>query len=108
MPKFKVAAVQTYSELDRAKVNLESVLRNIREAAKNGAKLIVFPECMNVGYVWRDREHAVSCSDPIPGEFTQAIGKLCKELSVHVAIGMSEKEDDKVYNAAALDRKSVV
>lgn len=102
MPKFKVAAVQTYSEMDRAKLNLDTVLRNIREAAKNGAKLIVFPECMNAGYVWRDREHAVSVSDPIPGDFTKNIGNLCKELSVYVAIGMSEKEDDKVYNSAAL------
>lgn len=102
MAKFKVAAVQTYSEMDRAKFNLDTVLCNIREAAKNGAKLIVFPECMNAGYVWRDREHAVSVSAPIPGDFTQNIGNLCKELSVYVAIGMSEKEDDKVYNSAAL------
>lgn len=102
MPKCKVAAIQTYSELDRAKLNLDGILRNIRKAAGNGAKLIVFPECMNAGYVWRDREHAVSCSDSIPGEFTDSIGKVCKELSVYVAIGLSERDGDKVYNSAAL------
>lgn len=102
MPKIKVAAVQTYSELDRAKVNLDGVLRNVREAAKNGARLVVFPECMNAGYVWRDRAHAVSCSDTIPGEFTENIGRLCKELSIYVAIGLSEKDGDKVYNSAVL------
>jgi predicted amidohydrolase len=102
MAKIKVAAVQTHSELDNSKFNLEVVLRNIRKAAANGAKLIVFPECMNAGYVWRDHAHALSCSDPIPGEFTQNIGTLCKELSVYVAIGLSEGDGDDVYNSAAL------
>src|SRR5574340_1618388 len=102
MPKFKVAAVQTYSVLERPDINLATGLRNVREAATNGAKLVVFPECMNAGYVWRDQEHAVSCSDPIPGKFTQAIGNLCKELSVYVAIGLSEKDGNKDFNSAAL------
>lgn len=102
MTKFKVAAVQTYSELADAKRNLDTVLRNIREAAKNGAKLIVFPECMNSGYVWHDQAHALSCADPIPGEFTQAIGALTREFNVYVAIGLSERSGDKVFNAAAL------
>ncbi|MDE2167688.1 MAG: carbon-nitrogen hydrolase family protein [Alphaproteobacteria bacterium] len=102
MATFKVAAVQTYSELANTKRNLEVVLRNIREAARNGAKLVVFPECMNSGYVWRDGAHALECGDSIPGVFTDAIAKLVKELSVHVAIGLSERDGDKLYNSAAL------
>lgn len=102
MAKFKVAAVQTISAVDSGKENLANVISKIRSAAAKGAKLVVFPECMNNGYVWRDRAHAVSGSDEIPGGFTDAIGKVCQELSVHVAIGMSEREGDKVYNAAAL------
>jgi predicted amidohydrolase len=102
MPKIKVAAVQTYSELDNSKANLDVVLRNIREAAAKGAKLIVFPECMNAGYVWRDHAHALACSDPIPGVFTQNIGDLCKELDVYVAIGLSEGLGEDVFNSAAL------
>jgi predicted amidohydrolase len=102
MAKITVAAVQTYSELDNSKVNLEVVLRNIKEAAEKGAKLIVFPECMNAGYVWRDHAHALACSDPIPGVFTQNIGTLCKEYGVYVAIGLSEGEGENVYNSAAL------
>jgi len=102
MPKFKVAAVQTLSFVDREKENLDTILGRIREAAANGAKLVVFPECMNNGYVWRDQAHSCSGSDTIPGPFTDTIGKLCKELSVHVALGMSERDGDKVYNAAAL------
>ncbi|MGH6879141.1 MAG: carbon-nitrogen hydrolase family protein [Rhizomicrobium sp.] len=102
MAKFKVAAVQTYSELADSKRNLDVVVQNIREAARNGAKLVVFPECMNSGYVWRDGQHALECGDPIPGRFTDAIGKFAKELDVYVAIGLSERDGDKLYNSAAL------
>ena len=102
MARFKVAAVQTLSLVDGQKANLEVMTRNIREAAAKGAKLIVFPECMNNGYVWNDRKHANSGSDEIPGTFTDSLAALCKELSVYVATGMSERDGEKVYNSAAL------
>ena len=70
MAKFKVAAVQTLSVVDRQTQNLDTVIARIRDAAANGAKLVVFPECMNNGYVWRDRAHSCAGSDKIPGEFT--------------------------------------
>jgi predicted amidohydrolase len=104
MPKFKVAAVQTLSFVDREKENLDTILGRIREAAANGAKLVVFPECMNNGYVWRDQAHSCSGSDTIPGPFTDAIGKLCKELSVHVALGMSERDGEKARRSITLRR----
>lgn len=102
MAKVKVAAVQTYSVLADPRHNLETVSSDIRKAAGEGAKLIVFPECMNAGYVWHDHAHALSSADPIPGMFTREIAKLTKELGVYVAIGLSERSDERVYNAAAL------
>lgn len=102
MAKFKVAAVQTYSYLGDSERNLETVLGSIKTAAASGAKLVVFPECMNAGYVWRDQEHALSCADPIPGRFTKAISELTRKYDLYVAIGLSERGGDKVYNAAAL------
>ena len=102
MIKFKAAAVQTFSELADSKANLASVLESIEEAAGKGAKLIVFPECMNSGYVWKDQPHAVECADPVPGFFTGEIAKLAARLKVYVAIGLSEKDGNKVFNSAAL------
>ncbi len=102
MTKFKVAAIQTSSYLADARKNLSTVLKAIEEAASNGAKLIVFPECMNSGYVWKDQVHAVECADPIPGLFTSEICKVAARLKVYVAIGLSEKDGGKVYNSAAL------
>ncbi|TAM88879.1 MAG: carbon-nitrogen hydrolase family protein [Candidimonas sp.] len=102
MAKFKVAAVQTYSEVYESEKNLASMCRSIEEAARNGARLIVFPECMNAGYVWKDPESAVKAADPIPGRFTEEIGKLTKKYNVFVATGMSERHNGKVFNAGAL------
>ena len=79
--KTKVAAVQAFSDLADPDTNLERVLRLAREAASNGARLIVFPECMNAGYVWEDPDHAISCADPIPGRFTEALGKVAAVYS---------------------------
>lgn len=102
MARFKVAAVQTYSRLRDSDGNLDTVLNWIEQAAANGAKLVVFPECMNAGYVWRDRDDALSCADPIPGRFTDAIGEACAQHGIHVAIGLSERAGDHVHNSAAL------
>ena len=102
MTKFKVAAVQTFSVLADAQRNLATVLNAIEEAAGQGAKLIVFPECMNSGYVWKDQVHAVECADPVPGMFTAEIGELTARFKVYVAIGLSEKDGEKVFNSAAL------
>jgi predicted amidohydrolase len=102
MNKFKVAAIQTFSELANPKHNLATITGAIEEAAGKGAKLIVFPECMNSGYVWKDQVHAVECADPVPGLFTSEIGKLTARHNVFVAIGLSERDGEKVYNSAAL------
>ncbi len=100
--KLKVAAVQTFSKLGDNEANLKTVLQLTREAAANGANLIVFPECMNAGYVWDDPEHALDCADPIPGAMTRGLAQVTSELEVYVAIGISEREDGKVYNSIAL------
>ena len=100
--KLKVAAVQTFSKLGDTEANLKTVLQFTREAAANGANLIVFPECMNAGYVWDDPGHARDCADPIPGTMTRGLAQVTSELDVYVAIGISEREGDKVYNSIAL------
>ncbi|CAM5196118.1 Formamidase [Castellaniella defragrans] len=102
MRQFKVASVQTYSELAAPERNIKTVTDAINEAASNGAKLIVFPECMYSGYVWNDRDHALKCADPIPGKLTDAIAELTKKYDVTVAIGTSEKHNGNVYNSVAL------
>jgi len=40
--------------------------------------------------------------EPIPGETTEAIGHVAKEIGTHVVVGMHEQVDGDAYNAAVL------
>lgn len=82
--------------------NLASILSTIRKAADNQANLIVFPECSLSGYIFRSREEALPFAEAIPGPSTEKLASLCKELKVYVVVGMLEKEEDRLFNVAAL------
>ncbi len=97
----KVAAVQMNPKLMKNEKNLQKILLKIKEAAVNGAKLIVFPECALTGYMFTSREEAVPYVETIPGPAAEKVGSLCKQLGVYVVFGLLEKDGKKLYNAAA-------
>jgi predicted amidohydrolase len=98
----KIAAVQTNPSLMKNEENLNIILSNTIEAKDNGADLIVFPECSLTGYIFNSREEALPYAETIPGPTTKKIVALCKQLNVCVIFGLLEKDNDKLYNAAAL------
>ena len=98
----KIAAVQTNPALMKKEENLNVIICNTKEAAKDGANLIVFPECSLTGYIFNSREEALPYAETIPGQSTKKITALCKELNVCVVFGLLEKEKNSLYNAAAL------
>ena len=101
--RFKVAAVQMLSFEGEQERNLERMLGRIAEAAKAGARLIVFPEASNNGYFFKDRADAHRKATPIPGPFTLALGREARKHGVWVVTGMFEQGDnDDVFNCAVL------
>jgi 5-aminopentanamidase len=100
-PITKIAAVQMNPKLMKKEKNLEKIFLKIREAAANGAQLIVLPECALTGYLYESREEALPYAETIPGPATKKVAGLCKELGVHVIFGLIEQDGKKVYNAAA-------
>lgn len=100
--KVKIAAVQMDPKIMKNSENLERMVIEIRTAAKNGANLIVFPECTLSGYVFSSREEAIPFMETIPGASTKRLDTCCKELGVYAVYGLLEKDGDKCYNAAAL------
>ena len=102
MWRFKAAAIQTGSEAGATERNLERCLALLREAGRNGAKLVVFPACMNAGYIYDDPEQAWAWATEIPGPFTEELGKVAAQLRTYVAIGLSERgKGGRVYDSAA-------
>lgn len=104
MPIFKAAAVQFEPTMFEKERNVARLLTLAREAADNGAKLIVTPEMGTTGYCWFDRDEVASQVETIPGPTTDRFAALAKETGTYIVIGMPEVDPatNLYFNSAAL------
>jgi predicted amidohydrolase len=102
MSTWKIAAVQMDCRIGDLAGNLASIRAKLRDAAKNGARLIIFPECVLSGYCFKSADEARSFAEPLPGPATEAIASDCRELGVFTVFGMLEIDGDRLFNSAAL------
>jgi len=97
----KVAGVQMNPIILKKERNLERCLELAEKAAKNGARLIVFPEATLSGYVYESLEESMPVSETIPGPAIETLSFLCHELNFYTIIGLVEEDKGKYYNATA-------
>src|SRR5215813_7212321 len=107
----KVAAIQAAPVYLNLNASLDKALRLIREAAAQGAKLIVFPETWLPGYpAWLDccRDVALWNHAPmkrvfarlrensvvVPGPVTEALAASAREHDVVLNISVHERVDE--------------
>ena len=102
--RFRAAVVQTLAVLGDIDANIDLLNRYTEEAVRTGAKLIVFPECMNTGYLFDSKEHCAKVAEPINGPFVHAMAELAKKHRVHIASGITEKDgaSGKLFNSGVL------
>ena len=99
----KVAVVQLNPKLGENEDNRRRIVQRYREAAAEGARLIVFPECATSGYGFADLETVGAAAEPLPGPTTEALQPICAETGSYVVVGLLERETEEiVYNTAAL------
>ena len=107
---FKAACVQmTPIHLDK-RANIDKMAIFIKEAVKQGAKLIVFPELIITGYVGpispKEYQDFYQASEPIPGPTINLLCEIAEENNVYVVFGMVERGESKLgpvmYNVAVL------
>lgn len=98
----KVAAVQMDVKILDNESNLAKVLELLERAARDGAKLVVFPECALSGYCFTSREEALPAAETIPGPSTEMLAAAAKRLEVSTVVGMMERAGDELYNVAAV------
>jgi predicted amidohydrolase len=79
--------------------NLARIENAVIEAASNNADLIVFPESIILGWI---NPEAFELAYPIPGTDSDFICRLAKEHSIHVCLGLDEKEGDQLFGSALL------
>ena len=113
----RVAVVQCAPVMFDKKAGTEKMVELIREAGKNGAELIVFPELiipcypygMTFGYTVGSRDKVgrldwkryYDNSLCVPGPETELLGQAAKEVHAYVSIGVSERGEDSatLYNS---------
>lgn len=98
----KLAAVQMDVQIFEKKRNLRVVLEKLLQAARAGAKLVIFPECALTGYCFNTLEEARPLAESIPGPSTEKVAIAARELGCTVVLGMLEREGEAVYNSAAV------
>lgn len=99
----KVAVAQMDPKLGQNATNLARILALFREAARQGARLVVFPECAVSGYGFADLAAGYAAAETIPGPATGALAAVCRETGAYAVVGLLERcGDANVYNSAAL------
>jgi nitrilase len=113
LEKVVAAAVQATPEFLDREATVEKSVRLIKEAAGEGAGLIVFPETFIPTYpdwVWRAPAWDGPSADlyalllenavEIPGPVTETLGKAAKQAKAFVSMGVNEREPGggTIYN----------
>ena len=100
--EIKVASVSFHSK-DMA-YNIPKMADISADAAKNGAKLIVFPEMASTGFLYMTLEQAGLNVDTFPGKATAAFGQVAQKYNTYIAWGYIELDPKTgvAYNSAAI------
>jgi len=97
----KVGLVQQSCITDRAR-NLAESIKGIREAAKQGAKLVMLQELHTGPYFCQTEDTKVfDLAESIPGPSTQELGAVAKELGVVIVASLFERRAPGIYHNTA-------
>ncbi len=98
-----VACLQMEPVFGETAHNVAASIAMIEQAAAKGANLLVLPELCNTGYVFASREEAFSLAEVIPqGASTQAWIDCAARLNIYLVAGITERENESLYNSAVL------
>ena len=98
----KVGLIQQKNTADRA-ANIEKLKVNIREAAREGAELVVLQELHNGLYFCQTEDtNMFDLAETIPGPSTETFGALAKELGIVLVLSLFEKRAPGLYHNTAV------
>jgi predicted amidohydrolase len=106
MTSYRASVVQTLARLGDLDENIRILRERTAEAAQQGAKLVVFPECMNTGYLFDSPAHCLELAEPLDGRYVQAMSDLARKHDLLIASGFTERVGDRAFNSGLLvDRR---
>ena len=115
----RVAAIQATPVILNAEATVDKACELLGDAAADGAQLAVLPETFVAVYPGNDWAHDAGSfagwdelwerlwanSVDVPGPLTDRLADRCRELGIHCAIGVNERESERpgsLYNALLL------
>lgn len=117
----RVAAIQFVSEFGQPEQNRQRLAPLIRQAAGQGAKIVVLPETAITGYMSHDLKKTwqtdgrkpseglegvdpKDAAEAVPGPSTELFGKLAKELGIYLTVPLVEADASahRYYNTIVL------
>lgn len=109
MTTLRVAVVQQTCTNNRDN-NLEASITAIKEAAKDGARLVLLQE-LHTGLYFCQTENAnvFDLAEPIPGPSTETLAALSKKLGIVIVASLFEKRATGLYHntAVVLDKGEI-
>ncbi|MCP1418241.1 putative amidohydrolase [Pseudomonas laurylsulfativorans] len=98
-----VACCQLAPKIGDLAYNRTLTERAIRQAALQGAQVVVLPELVQSGYVFTDRSEALSLAETADGPTLQLWQALARELNLVIVGGFCERlPGDELANSAAM------
>jgi N-carbamoylputrescine amidase len=101
--KFRLGLAQMACSTDPAE-NLHKAVAQVREAAARGAQIICLQELFRSQYFCREESAELfDLAEPIPGDSTETMARIAKELGVVIVASLFERRAAGLYhNTAAI------
>ena len=99
MTSFLAGMGQILVEPGCPQANLNRAVDVIRQAASQGCRLVVLPECLDLGW---GEPAARDLAQPISGSHVQRLQTAAQKNRIHVAAGLVERAGPRLFNAAVL------
>jgi N-carbamoylputrescine amidase len=100
MEKIKIAIAQPRCTDSDLEGNLARIAALVKQAAGEGAKIVFFPETVDLGWVNPD---AHTLAGAVPGGVAAAaVCAIAAEQKIWIGIGLNEKDGDKLRDTAVL------
>ncbi|MBP2252409.1 putative amidohydrolase [Halarchaeum solikamskense] len=97
-----VAVVQSNPTFGDVTANRQTLADRIRDAAGDGADLVVLPELANTGYVFETRAEAFDLAESANGPTVSSWIAAASDADVWIVGGFAERDRNRTYNSAAI------
>ena len=106
---FRFAGLTLTPEPWNKEANFVKLAKFARQAAAQGARVVVAPEGFLEGYVGNqhrspglDRDKYISVGEKIDGPLMKRVSDLAKELKVFLSVGFAERNNDRMFNSTVI------